>query len=79
MTRPALTVLDGVRWGEEPVVGARSQRLLAVLAAATALAGLVGDELTEEMVIPSPFDPRVGPAVASAVSAAARRDGVARR
>jgi predicted ATPase len=34
MTRPALTVLDGVRWGEEPVVGARSQRLLAVLAAA---------------------------------------------
>ena len=49
------------------------------LAAATALAGLVGDELSEEMVIPSPFDPRVGPAVASAVSAAARRDGVARR
>ena len=49
------------------------------LAAAMALAGLVGDELSEEMVIPSPFDPRVGPAVASAVSAAARRDGVARR
>ncbi len=49
------------------------------LAAATALAGLVGDELSAEMVIPSPFDPRVGPAVASAVSAAARRDGVARR
>ena len=49
------------------------------LAAAMALAGLVGDELSEEMVIPSPFDPRVGPAVASAVSDAARRDGVARR
>jgi malate dehydrogenase (oxaloacetate-decarboxylating) len=49
------------------------------LAAATALAELVGDELSEEMVIPSPFDPRVGPAVAGAVSAAARRDGVARR
>jgi malate dehydrogenase (oxaloacetate-decarboxylating) len=49
------------------------------LAAALALAGLVGDELSEEMVIPSPFDPRVGPAVASAVSAAARRDGVAQR
>jgi malate dehydrogenase (oxaloacetate-decarboxylating) len=49
------------------------------LAAATALAGLVGDELRADMVIPSPFDPRVGPAVASAVSAAARRDGVARR
>ncbi|QWF23785.1 NADP-dependent malic enzyme [Nocardioides sp. LMS-CY] len=49
------------------------------LAAAQALADLVGDELTEEHVIPSPFDPRVGPAVASAVADAARRDGVARR
>ncbi len=49
------------------------------LAAALALAGLVGDALSEEMVIPSPFDPRVGPAVASAVSDAARRDGVAQR
>ena len=49
------------------------------LAAAQALADLVGDELTEEHVIPSPFDPRVGPAVASAVAEAARRDGVARR
>jgi malate dehydrogenase (oxaloacetate-decarboxylating) len=49
------------------------------LAAAMALAELVGDDLREDMVIPSPFDPRVGPAVASAVSAAARRDGVARR
>ena len=48
------------------------------LAAARALADLVGDDLSEEMVIPSPFDPRVGPAVAAAVSAAARRDGVAR-
>ncbi|MFN8191146.1 MAG: NADP-dependent malic enzyme [Nocardioidaceae bacterium] len=49
------------------------------LAAATALAGLVGDDLSEEMVIPSPFDPRVGPAVSAAVAEAARRDGVARR
>ncbi|KQW48386.1 malate dehydrogenase [Nocardioides sp. Root1257] len=49
------------------------------LAAAEAIAGLVGDALTEEYVIPSPFDPRVGPAVASAVADAARRDGVARR
>ncbi|WP_300403431.1 NADP-dependent malic enzyme [Nocardioides sp.] len=49
------------------------------LAAATALAELVGDDLTEELVIPSPFDPRVGPAVAAAVSAAARADGVATR
>jgi len=49
------------------------------VAAARALAGLVGDALAEDMVIPSPFDPRVGPAVAAAVSEAARRDGVARR
>ena len=32
MTQPALTVLDGVRWQGAEVVGARSQRLLAVLA-----------------------------------------------
>ena len=48
------------------------------LAAAEALADLVGEELSEDMVIPSPFDPRVGPAVATAVAAAARHDGVAR-
>jgi malate dehydrogenase (oxaloacetate-decarboxylating) len=48
------------------------------LAAAQALAELVGDDLAEDMVIPSPFDPRVGPAVAAAVADAARRDGVAR-
>ncbi|MGZ4438571.1 MAG: NAD(P)-dependent malic enzyme [Nocardioides sp.] len=49
------------------------------LAAATALADLVGDDLAEDYIIPSPFDERVGPAVSSAVAAAARRDGVARR
>ncbi|MFN8193860.1 MAG: NADP-dependent malic enzyme [Nocardioidaceae bacterium] len=49
------------------------------LAAASALADLVGDDLHEDLIIPSPFDPRVGPAVAGAVAAAARRDGVARR
>jgi malate dehydrogenase (oxaloacetate-decarboxylating) len=49
------------------------------LAAAEAIAELVGDDLAEDLVIPSPFDPRVGPAVAAAVAAAARRDGVARR
>ena len=49
------------------------------VAAAEALADLVGDDLAEDHIIPSPFDPRVGPAVAAAVSAAARRDGVARR
>jgi malate dehydrogenase (oxaloacetate-decarboxylating) len=49
------------------------------LAAANALAGLVGDQLKEEYVVPSPFDPRVAPAVAAAVGDAAREDGVARR
>src|SRR6476661_228162 len=49
------------------------------LAAAHALAGLVGDDLAEDLIIPSPFDPRVGPAVTEAVAAAARADGVARR
>jgi malate dehydrogenase (oxaloacetate-decarboxylating) len=49
------------------------------LAAAEAIAELIGDDLAEDLVIPSPFDPRVGPAVAAAVAAAARRDGVARR
>ena len=49
------------------------------LAAAQALAELVGDDLAEDYVIPSPFDPRVGPAVSAAVADAARRDGVARR
>ena len=49
------------------------------LAAAAALADLVGDDLAEDFIVPSPFDPRVGPAVSSAVAEAARRDGVARR
>ena len=49
------------------------------LAAANALADLVGEQVREDYVIPSPFDPRVAPAVASAVAEAARRDGVARR
>ncbi len=49
------------------------------LAAANALADLVGDDLREDYVIPSPFDERVGPAVAAGVAEAARRDGVARR
>jgi malate dehydrogenase (oxaloacetate-decarboxylating) len=49
------------------------------LAAATALAALVGDDLADDRIVPSPFDPRVGPAVSSAVAAAARAEGVARR
>jgi malate dehydrogenase (oxaloacetate-decarboxylating) len=49
------------------------------IAAADALAAVVGDELAADRVIPSPFDERVAPAVAAAVAAAARAEGVARR
>ena len=49
------------------------------MAAAKALADLVSDEeLNEEYIIPKPFDPRVGKAVAKAVAEAARKSGVAR-
>ena len=48
------------------------------LAAAEALAAVVADELSPECVIPSPFDPRVAPAVTAAVAQAARDAGVAR-
>ena len=47
------------------------------LAAAQALANLVGDQLSEDYIIPAAFDPRVGPAVAKAVAEAARKSGVA--
>jgi malate dehydrogenase (oxaloacetate-decarboxylating) len=49
------------------------------LAAAAALAALVGDDVAPWYVIPGQFDERVAPAVAAAVAAAARADGVARR
>ena len=49
------------------------------LAAATALADLVGDDLSADYIIPSSFDDRVVPAVASAVAEQARKDGVAPR
>ncbi|ONK11405.1 NADP-dependent malic enzyme [Streptomyces sp. MP131-18] len=48
------------------------------LAAAEALAAVVADDLSPSRVIPSPFDERVAPAVAAAVAAAARAEGVAR-
>ncbi|QIK67128.1 NADP-dependent malic enzyme [Nocardioides sp. HDW12B] len=41
------------------------------LAAASAIAGLVGEDLRADYIVPSPFDPRVGPAVAAAVAAVA--------
>ena len=49
------------------------------LAAADALAALVGEDLSESYIVPSPFDHRVAPAVAAAVAEAARRDEVASR
>ncbi len=49
------------------------------IAAAYAIANLITDEeLNADYVIPAPFDNRVGPAVAKAVSEAARKSGVAR-
>jgi len=49
------------------------------LAAALALADVVGAALDEDHVVPSVFDPLVVPAVSAAVAAAARVEGVARR
>ena len=49
------------------------------LAAAMAIAELIPEEeLSAENIIPKPFDPRVGKAVAQAVAEAARSSGVAR-
>ena len=49
------------------------------MAAAKALADLISDEeLSADYIIPKAFDKRVGPAVAAAVAAAARKSGVAR-
>ena len=49
------------------------------VAAAYAIAGLVDEkELSEDYIIPTPFDKRVAKAVADAVAEAARKTGVAR-
>ncbi len=48
------------------------------LAAAQALADLVGDELSTGYILPAAFDERVCPAVAAAVARAARESGVSR-
>ncbi len=49
------------------------------IAAVEAIAALISEgELSSEYVIPGPFDPRVAPAVASAVAKAAMETGVAR-
>jgi len=46
------------------------------LAAAEAIASVVADELAPTKIVPSPLDPRVGPAVAAAVAAAAHHERV---
>ena len=38
----------------------------------------MADELAADRIVPSPFDPRVAPAVAAAVARQAALDGVAR-
>ncbi|MGY1833698.1 NADP-dependent malic enzyme [Blastococcus sp. SYSU DS0510] len=48
------------------------------LAAATAIAGVVGDEVRADYIVPSPLDRRVATAVAEAVAACAREQGVTR-
>lgn len=48
------------------------------LAAAYALADLVGDDLAPDHIVPEGFDTRITPAVAKAVAQAARDTGVAR-
>lgn len=48
------------------------------IAAAKALADLVGDQLSPDMVLPAPLDPRIVPVVAAAVAVAAVESGVAR-
>ena len=48
------------------------------IAAAHALADLVGDDLSADYIIPAAFDPRVADAVAAAVKQAAYDSGVAR-
>jgi malate dehydrogenase (oxaloacetate-decarboxylating) len=46
------------------------------VAAAEAIFGVVGDDLAPEFIVPSPLDPRVGPAVAQAVAAASKAEDV---
>jgi malate dehydrogenase (oxaloacetate-decarboxylating) len=53
--------------------GARQITEAMKLAAADAIASVVADDLAPDRIVPSPFDPRVAPTVASAVSEAAVR------
>ena len=56
--------------------GARSITEEMKLAAATAIADVVGDDVRPDYVVPSPLDRRVAEAVAAAVADCARREGV---
>jgi malate dehydrogenase (oxaloacetate-decarboxylating) len=56
--------------------GARSITEGMKLAAATAIADVVGEELRVDYIVPSPLDRRVATAVAEAVAACAREEGV---
>ena len=56
--------------------GAHSITEAMKLAAATAIADVVGDEVRADYVVPSPLDRRVATAVAEAVAACARQEGV---
>jgi malate dehydrogenase (oxaloacetate-decarboxylating) len=57
--------------------GARAITENMKLAAATALSDVVAGALEKDYIVPTPFDPRVAPAVTAAVAAQARADGVA--
>ncbi|KAA0022781.1 NADP-dependent malic enzyme [Antrihabitans cavernicola] len=46
------------------------------IAAANAICDVLGDELAADKIVPSPLDPRVATAVAEAVGAAAKAEGV---
>jgi malate dehydrogenase (oxaloacetate-decarboxylating) len=56
--------------------GARTITENMKLAAAAAIGAVVAGELTPDRIVPTPFDARVAPAVAAAVAAQARLDGV---
>ena len=49
------------------------------LAAAAAIGAVVADELRPDYIVPTPFDPRVAPAVRAAVAEQARAEGIATR
>ena len=49
------------------------------LAAASAIADVVGERARPDYIVPSVFDARVAPAVAEAAKLAAIRDGVCRQ